>query len=232
MILSIILYTLLILFILIILAISISYNYYIKTSYKDTLEVYTVIYTFLFEISFIKNKEKEEGYFKIFGFKKKFSSNSQKKVEDFVEKKIKDKVEEKTKENIKEKEDKKDKDKKKFSFTFIKSLITKENIKHIFDFLKDIVYMIKPDKFKTDLSIGFDDPYNNGILAAYYYTLKSMYPKIPINIIISWEEEKYSFENITKGNIRPISILIRIITFVFSTPVIKTGIKIFKYKRS
>ena len=229
MILSIILYILLILLILVILAISISYNYYIKTSYKDSFEVYTVIYTFLFEVSFIKNKEKEEGYFKIFGFKKKFSSDSNKKTEDFVEQKIKDKVKEKTKDI---KKDKEDKNKKKFTFTFIKSLISKENIKHIFEFLKDIIYMIKPDKFKTDLLIGFDDPYNNGILAAYYYTLKSIYPKIPFNIQISWEEEKYNFENVTKGNIRPISILIRIITFVFSAPVIKTGIKIFKYKRS
>ena len=229
MILSIILYILLILFILIILTISISYNYYIKTSYKESFEVYAVIYTFLFEISFIKNKEKEEGFFKILGFKKKFSTDSDKKVGNFVEQKIKDKVKEKSKEVKKEKDDK---DKKKFSFSFIKSLITKENIKHIFKFLKDIILMVKPDKFKTDLFIGFDDPYNNGILAAYYYTLKSIYPKIPINITISWEKEKYNFENITKGSIRPISIFIRILSFIFSIPVIKTGIKIFKYKKS
>lgn len=172
---------------------------------------------------------KEESYFKILGFKKSFSSNSNKKVENLVKKKIKDKV---NKENKKEIEDKKDKDKKKFTFSFIKSLITKENIKHVFNFLKDILNLIKPDKFKTDLLIGFDDPYNNGILSAYYYTLKSIYPKAPINITINWEKEKYNFKNVISGSIRPLSLFIRIILFIFSIQVIKTGVKIIRYKRS
>ncbi|MDZ7672474.1 MAG: hypothetical protein U5K53_06540 [Halanaerobiales bacterium] len=229
MILSIILYIFLILFILVILAISIPYNYYISTSYQEYFEIYAVINTFLFKVVFIKNNKKEESYFKILGFKKSFSSNSNKKVENLVKKKIKDKVK---KEKKKEIEDKKDKDKKKFTFSFIKSLITKENIKHVFNFLKDILNLIKPDKFKTDLLIGFDDPYNNGILSAYYYTLKSIYPKTPINITINWEEEKYNFKNVISGSIRPLSLFIRIILFIFSIPVIKTGVKIIKYKRS
>ncbi len=229
MILSIILYILLILFIFVILAISIPYNYYISTSYQDYFEIYAVINTFLFEVVFIKNNKKEESYFKILGFKKTFSSNSNKKVEKLVEKKIKDKIKKEKKKEVKNKEDK---DKKKFTFSFIKSLITKENIKHVFNFLKDIFNMIKPDKFKSDLLIGFDDPYNNGILSAYYYTLKSIFPKIPIIIKINWEEEKYNFKSVISGSIRPLSLFIRIILFVFSIPVIKTGVKIIKYKRS
>jgi len=236
MILSIIFYIFLILFILVILAISIPYNYYISTSYQEYFEIHAVINTFLFKVVFIKNNKKEESYFKILGFKKIFSSNSNKKVENLVKKKIKDKVKKEKKKEIEDKKDKnkkdKDKNKKKFTFSFIKSLITKENIKHVFNFLKDILDLIKPDKFKTDLLIGFEDPYNNGILAAYYYTLKSIYPKTPINITINWEEEKYNFKNVINGSIRPLSLFIRIILFIFSIPVIKTGVKIIRYKRS
>lgn len=172
----------------------------------------------------MKREEKQiQTFFQIFNFKKEIKKESEEKEKKDIEKDIEKKVEEK----IKEGKEKPEKKKSGFPYKVIKL----DNIKHILRFIKNILYLIRPRFLEINMLLGLEDPYHNGLLSAYYYTLKGMYPKMPINIDLNWEEEMFSSDGKLYGYIIPIQLLFKTILFIFSIKTIKIGWEVFKYYR-
>lgn len=70
--------------------------------------------------------------------------------------------------------------------------------------------------------ISFADPYYNGIISAYYFSLKNIYPDLPIKIVVNWQEETFAGQGIISGRIIPIVFFYQLLIFIFSPHSIKT----------
>lgn len=225
MILSILLFILLFIIVTALFLIIIPYNYLFQFSYKDNLTYKIALKTIIFSFVLEKTKNTEEKYFKIFGIKKdieeKTDKKEKKKDKSKTEKTIKNKIKEKVKNEAKKRD-----------FSFPTKIITSENIFHVIHFIRDILKMLKPKVFKFHFLLGLKDPYQSGLILAYYHSLKGMYPKLPININIDWQKEVYEAEGKIAGYILPGQLLLRILIFIFSAQTIKTGWEIIKYKRN
>lgn len=203
--------------------ITIPYNYFFQYSYKDNLSYKIAVRTIVFSLVLEKTKNYEVKYFKIFGIKKNIAEKKDKKG------KKKSKTDSSIPNQIKEKIKK---ETKKRDFNFLIKVISSEDIFHVINFLKDILKMLKPKNFKLNFLLGLDDPYQNGLVLAYYNTLKGIYPKFPVNININWQAEVYEAEGEIAGYILPRQLLLRLLFFIFSAQTIKTGWEIIKYKRN
>jgi len=220
-----ILYLFLFILLLALFFLSIPYKYLLYYSYTENLNFKMSISTFFFSFAYSKTGQKESTYIKVFSFKKEFEKKSAKK--DSEENKIKAKIKETVKEKAKKEKKKK---KKKSGIPF--SIIRYENIKHIFQLLIDLLKMILPKHLKLYFLIGLEEPHLNGWLIASYYSLKGIYPKLPITMDIDWEKETYKSNGELSGFIIPIQLIFRILIFIFSVKTIKILWKVFKYKRS
>lgn len=225
MILSILLYILLFIVVTALFLIIIPYNYLLQFSYTDHLRYVISVKTILFNIVLKKTENYEEKYFEIFGIKKELKENQKEKE--------KEKEKTKTKKDLKNKiKDKVKKEAKKRDFSFPMKIISSENIFHVINFIRDILKMLKPKEFKLNFLLGLDDPYQSGLILAHFHTLKGIYPKLPIDINIDWQNEVYEAKGKLSGYILPGQLLRRLIVFIFSAQTLKTGWEIIKYKRS
>lgn len=223
MILSILLFIFLFIIVTALFLIIIPYNYLFQFSYKDNLTYKIALKTIIFSLVFEKTKGSEVKYYKIFGIKKdiKEKPDKKEKVKSKTSKEIKNQIKEKVKNEAKKRD-----------FSFPLKIISSENIFHVIHFIRDILKMLKPKVFKLDFLLGLEDPYQSGLILAYYHSLKGIYPKLPINININWQKEVYEAEGKIAGFILPGQLLLRILIFIFSAQTIKTGWEIIKYKRS
>ena len=219
-ILLIILYVILFIILFTLFLLSLKYKYKFKYSYEEKLDYKFSVSTFFFSFVYQKEGQKEITYFKILSFQKEIKKDS-------TEKEIEEKVTEKIK---KAKETKKKKDKKKRSGFPIK-LIKVENIKHLIKLFTDLLKMIIPKNLKLYFLIGLEEPHLNGWLLGYYYSLKGIYPKMPIKIDINWEKEILQSEGKLIGYIVPIQLIFRSLIFIFSLKTIKILWQVFKYYR-
>jgi len=206
---SIILIALLIIFLFILFLLIIPYKYSYQFVYDNGLTYIITIKTYLFIYVKEKNQNLIHKYIKILGYKKILKGKKRKKeIEKVVDEQKKEKKSE-----------------------FPLSIITKKNIMHLLRFIKDIINMIRPNSLKIKTIIGCEDPYHNGLLIAYYYSLKNTCPKLPINLSINWQQKKLHTEGIISGYILPIQILLKLLTFIFSIRTLKVVWKVIKYKR-
>ena len=199
---------------------SLSYKYEFKYSYEENLDYKFSVSTFFFSFVYQKKEQKEFTYFKILSFQKEIKKDSSEKE---IEKKITEKIEKVTK-------NKKKKDKKKKAGFPIK-VINRENIKHIIKLFIDLIKIIIPKDLKLYFLIGLEEPHLNGWLLGYYYSLKGIYPKLPINIDINWEKEIIQSKGILAGYIVPIQLIFRTLIFIFSIRTIKISWQVYKYYR-
>ena len=186
---------------IILFAISISCKYIISINYDNYFKLKIHIRTLFFNWE-ILNKDKKND-------KKDSNEYNYKKVEKKIDK------------NNKEKS----------SFKFLFKLITKENISHIFKFLFSLYKKIRTDKVDLHILINLDDPYYNGILLSTYYSIKGVYPNLPIKININWQKEVNKAQGKIKGSFRPISLLYMIVIFVFSPRSLKILWQYYRFKK-
>jgi len=225
MILSTLLYILLFIVFIALFLIIIPYNYILQFSYKDNLRYQIVVKTIIFSLVLEKKEGHEEKHFKIFGIKKELKDESEKIEKDNKKSKTKEDIKNKVKEKVK-------KEAKKRKFDFPQNIISSENIFHVFRFIRDILKMLIPKQFKLYFLLGLDDPYQSGLILAYFHTLKGIHPKLPVNIDIDWQKEVYEAEGKISGYISPGQLLFRLLIFIFSTKTLKIGWEIIKYKRN
>lgn len=221
MILSTLLFILLFIIVIGLFLIIIPYNYLFQFSYQDNLTYKIVLKTIIFSFVLEKTKNTKVKYFKIFGIKKNIEEKTDKKEKSKTDKVAKNQIKEKVKNEAKKRD-----------FSLPKKIISSENIFHVIHFIKDISKMLKPKIFKLDFLLGLDDPYQSGLILAYFHSLKSIYPKLPFTINIDWQKEVYEAKGKIAGYILPGQLLLRIIIFIFSAQTIKTGWEIIKYKRN
>lgn len=221
MILSTLLFILLFIIVIGLFLIIIPYNYLFQFSYQDNLTYKIVLKTIIFSFVLEKTKNTKVKYFKIFGIKKNIEEKTDKKEKSKTDKVAKNQIKEKVKNEAKKRD-----------FSLPKKIISSENIFHVIHFIKDISKMLKPKIFKLDFLLGLDDPYQSGLILAYFHSLKSIYPKLPFTINIDWQKEVYEAKGEIAGYILPGQLLLRIIIFIFSAQTIKTGWEIIKYKRN
>jgi hypothetical protein len=124
-------------------------------------------------------------------------------------------------------DEKEEKSSSKFPF----KLITKENLSHILKFLLSLYKKVKVNEIDFKFLINFEDPYYNGILLSSYYTIKGVYPNLPITIKINWEKEVSKAQGKIEGDFRPIIILYTILAFILSPRTLKILWKYYKFKK-
>ena len=226
------LYLLLFILLLAIFFISIPYKYIINYNYKENLNFRLAIRTFFFRIVYQKQDNIESTYLKIFTYKKEFAKESEESIEKQVEDMVVEKIEEAKKAKL-EKEKKKEKEKeKKKKLNFPLKVLSIENVKHVLRFVIDLLKMIFPRHLKLYFLIGLEEPHLNGWTLAYYHSLKGIYPKLPINIDVNWEEEDFQSEGELSGTIIPIQLFFRTLVFIFSIRTIKVGWQVYKYYKN
>lgn len=82
--------------------------------------------------------------------------------------------------------------------------------------LKDIIYILKPDKYMLKGQIGFSEPHQNGYLTALLYMIKESIPGIEIDIEPCWKEEHYDLNLTINGKIVLSILLFKLARFLLT----------------
>ena len=209
--LNIIFFILVFIIFIILFVISLTYKYKFILEYNNSFIYKININTFIFKLKYIKYNSHSETFINIFSFEKKLINEL--------------KNDEKEKKNINEIEEvEKESDE---SFPF--KLINKNNINHLLHFIIKIYKHIKPDLINLNLNISLSDPYYNGLILAYYYSIKNTYPKLPVNIAVNWQKEVIEGQGKIEGKITPIILLYHIKIFFFSPQSLKILWQLYKH---
>jgi hypothetical protein len=217
------------------LFIALPYRYALSFDYDQKLDLSVNFSVLIFKIDFKKIGNQKLLYLEILNFKKKFKLDKlieENAVTDFMQQKSKNFIQNKFKKfSGKDKEEKiKNKDKKKSDFKFPFSLISKENLSHLFQFITNLIKRLKPDHLKLDLLFSLADPYYNGLFLAYYYTFKSLVDYPNIKAEINWQEVMFKGKGAIGGKIIPLLIIWQFIAFVFSLKTLKILWQLYKSK--
>ena len=111
------------------------------------------------------------------------------------------------------KEEKKE-DKKKISKIF--SSLDSELIGNAIKLLKEIIYILKPDKCMLEGKLGFSEPHLNGYLTAIIYMIQENIRGIEVNIEPYWKEEHYDLHLTIKGKIVLSVLLFKLARFLLT----------------
>ncbi|MFW5987881.1 MAG: hypothetical protein ACOCQA_00410 [bacterium] len=222
-----ILFSIMIIFLMIIIAaVILNYNYQIEFKYENNFILFFLISTSFYSYKFTKYSEGDCSIKKtkinFLGIKKEYIKQIEKDI--LNNKKNKQKIGS-SKKKLKDIKDIKDK------FTTGVVLASKENLEHIFFFIIDLLKELKSDKFSLFLNLSFSDPYYNGLISAYYYSIKNIVELKNFEIEVDWWETKFKVNSIIKGEIIPFKILFLVFKFIFSLQTIRFLVNFIKIKR-
>ena len=204
---------------LLLILISLPYVFQLNFEYKEKFHYKIVVNNFFLKINHSSNHTgKNKNYIKLFNYQHNIANKDKKKIENEKQNK---------KGNNKEKKI----IKKKRRFRLYIKLFNKRNINHLLCFLLKIYNLIKPDDFCLNFFLSFDDPYYNGLLLAFYHSLKSNFPDFPLKITINWPEEVIEGRGKAAGKIIPVVIIYHLLFFLFSTQTLKILWQLYKSKK-
>lgn len=214
---------------IIIIPLLLDYHYLIKFEYDSSLILFISISTSLYSYQLIRYPEEscliKKSNINFLGIKKEYI-NRKEKDEQKISSSLKEtKAEEKKKEKKNKIKDIKEK------LKTGASLASKENLEHIFFFIIDLLKELKPDKFSLFLNLSFSDPYYNGLILGYYYSLKEILKLKNFKIEVDWFEPKFEANSIIKGEIIPVKILFTLFRFIFSMQSIRLLADFIKSKK-
>ena len=106
-----------------------------------------------------------------------------------------------------------------------KDFLSCETIQHIFDLIKGLASIFKPDTVKFDCHLGFEDPYYNGIFLAGYYSLKGNYSDLPLTLNVDWEREVLDLRGEVVGRFILLQVFWRIMFSGLSLKTVKLLLK-------
>lgn len=84
-------------------------------------------------------------------------------------------------------------------------------VKNLYNFLKEVIVYIMPNKLEVDMEIGFEDPSETGLFMGFVGVLKSKFNNI--NVKSNFNEKIIKGHMKAKGKVRPIYIIYIIIKF-------------------
>ncbi len=93
-----------------------------------------------------------------------------------------------------------------------------EIVKYTLRFVKELIFAIKPKKFKANITIGFEDPSNTGKFLGISAVILEF---LPLDIYLSGDFENEIFEGIleTKGKTSVFKIGIPTLRYIFKKPI-------------
>ena len=101
------------------------------------------------------------------------------------------------------------------------ALLTRENLRHIFKLVADLLAMIRPRYLMFNARVGLAEPDLNGWLLAAYYSLQSLYAEFPLRWESVWDEECVEVEGAVDGSFIPAVLLWRLVVFIASRKTIR-----------
>ncbi|MFN2339989.1 MAG: hypothetical protein ABR547_01790 [Halanaerobium sp.] len=202
-----------------ILLVALPYHYALYFNFDKTLKYNFAVSVLFLQLIFKGDPESKLFLIKIFSFKKEFKIAENNKVSNFIENKSKKIIEKKIKNKTVPAAEKKAEKKSKFKFDF--KLINKENLKHIFKFIIEMLRILKLDYLKLKVVFSLADPYYNGLFLAYYYTLKELFNYPDLKVEINWQEVVFEANGSAGGKIIPLKIIYQILKFIFSLKSLK-----------
>ena len=213
----------------IILLLSLSYHYAFDFNFQKKLN-----YSFSLAVIFLKiilkgDIKKHSLFIEIFNFRKEIKLDDNHKITAFVKNKSKKLIKNKSKKKSSAlKKENKNQTKQKSNFKFDFSLINKKNLNHIFQFIVNLIRVLKIDYLKLYLIFSTGDPYYNGLFLAYYYTFKEIFDYPDLKAEINWQEVVFEAEGSAAGKIIPLKIFWLIFKFIFSIKSIKIFWKLYQ----
>ena len=100
-------------------------------------------------------------------------------------------------------------------------LYSKKNFVHIYDLLRDVFSLLKPKYYSFNITVGLPEPDLNGLLLAFYYSLKSPRPQFPVSLQINWEREVIESRGIISGSVIPLRLIWQLLRFLLSPTTLK-----------
>lgn len=225
-----ILFSLIIIIIMIIIIpMLLDYHYQIKFEYDSSLILFISISTSLYSYQLKRYPDKgcliRKSNINFLGIKKEYIHRKEKDERKTPSSLKENKSEEKKKEKKNKIQDIKEK------FYTGAALASKENLEHILFFIIKLLKKLKPDKFSIFLNLSFSDPYYNGLILGYYYSLISILTLENFKIKVDWFEPKFKGNSIIEGEVIPIKILFVIFKFIFSMQSIRLFVDFIKNKK-
>jgi len=199
--------------------ISLPYFFQLNIEYKEQFHYEIVVNNFFSKIKHSNNHTgKNENYIKLFNYQHNIANKDKKKIENKTQNKNDNNQGNKIIE-------------KKRKFRLYIKLFNRRNINHLLCFLLKIYQLIKPDDFCLNIFLSFDDPYYNGLLMAFYHSLKGCFPDFPLRITVNWQEEVIEGKVKAAGKIIPVVIIYHLLFFLFSTQTLKIIWQLYKSKK-
>ncbi|UMZ74383.1 hypothetical protein ACONDI_01971 [Natranaerofaba carboxydovora] len=134
----------------------------------------------------------------------------------FTRQRKEEKKEKKEEKKKKEKTGKKEKEQGKYNLSKIFSSLDSELIGNAIKLLKEIIYILKPDKCMLEGKLGFSEPHLNGYLTAIIYMIQENIRGIEVNIEPYWKEEHYDLHLTIKGKIVLSVLLFKLARFLLT----------------
>lgn len=189
------------------------YHYLLTFDYRQNLKLRLSFSVLFFKLNFDIRDYQKELYLKIFNFKIKLPLKNY----SFKIRAHSKAVVEKIKNNKSELD----------LFTLI-DLMKSKNIRIILKFIQKIISHLKPEFFKLNLLLSFSDPYYNGLLLAYYYTLNELLRWQKITMTVNWQRPCFNADGKIGGRIVPIKIFFIFLNFIFSIQSLKILRQLYK----
>lgn len=128
-------------------------------------------------------------------------------------------------------EEKIEKEGKTFNSGMLKVFMNMEVAEHLFFLLKDLLKIIKPDRFEISGELGFEEPHEGGWLWAFLWSLKGLFPGGVIDLETLWDEEYYDVRVMIAGKIIPGVVFLRLLRFLLSKRTVKVAGELRKLKK-
>ncbi len=100
-------------------------------------------------------------------------------------------------------------------------LFNRKNFSHVYGLLRNLLSLIKPKYYNIDITAGLPEPDLNGLLLAFFYSLKSSRSEFPVSLKINWEREVIETWGIISGSVVPLQLIGQLLCFLFSPTTLK-----------
>jgi len=100
-------------------------------------------------------------------------------------------------------------------------LFSRKNFWHIYGLLRDILTLLKPKYYNINITAGLPEPDLNGLLLAFYYSLKSSRSEFPVSLKVNWEREVIETRGIISGAVLPLRLIGQLLCFLLSPTTLK-----------
>ncbi len=184
------------------------FKYKIEYSYQEKLDYQIAAGSPVFSYKIKNISGRQESRMRIFGIP---LPSGRKKAEEKSKSPPPEKKTKKTSKNILEK----------LRSIYQEELYSRKNFSHIYGLFRDFLSLIKPKYYSIDITAGLPEPDLNGLLLAFYYSLKSSRSEFPVSLRINWEREVIESRGIISGSVVPLLVVGQLLCFLLSPTTLK-----------